>query len=105
MNRKDSDWSPETARICGNHFEPKYVKKGEGSNGRCRLVKALKPVPTIFDPNLQVSPVVSHMKAPISVPRKSPRKRIFQEDEYEKFLLSDAISSFDDISESLATLG
>ena len=45
------------------------------------------------------------MKAPTSVPRRSPRKRIFQEDEYEKFALLDAITKFDDLDSSLAPLG
>ena len=37
----------ESSRICIKHFEPKYVKAAT-TNGRCRLVKSLKPVPTIF---------------------------------------------------------
>ena len=74
VNRKD-DWSPKNAKICERHFEPIYIKQGTGPKGRSRLIKSLKPVPTILDPDVQVSPVVSHMKAPSSVPRKSPRKR------------------------------
>ena len=104
VNRKD--WSPNAnARICERHFQPMYIKEATGPNGRSRLIKASKPVPTILDPDVQVSPVVSHMKAPSSVPRKSPRKRIFQEDENDTFLMRDRISSFDDMNDSLAPLG
>ena len=74
----------ESSRICINHFEPKYVKAAT-TNGRCRLVKSLKPVPTILDPDSGESPEVARMKAPVSVPRKSPRKRLFQEDQYQTF--------------------
>ena len=95
----------ENTKICERHFELVYVKKGIGENGRTRLIKTKKPVPTILDPDVKVSPVVSHMKAPSAVPRKSPRKRIFQEDEYEKFTKQDTIASFDDMTESLAPLG
>ena len=95
----------ENTKICERHFELVYVKKGIGENGRTRLIKTKKPVPTILDPDVKASPVVSHMKAPSAIPRKSPRKRIFQEDEYEKFVKQDTISSFDDMTESLAPLG
>ena len=104
VNRKD-DWSPKNAKICEKHFEPIYIKQGIGPKGRSRLIKSLKPVPTILDPDVQASPVVSHMKAPSSVPRKSPRKRIYQKDPYEQFVMNDRISSFDDLNESLAPLG
>ena len=57
VSRKN--WIPgNNARVCINHFEPQYVKIGDGPNGRSRLKKALKPLPTIFDPIGKVSPVV-----------------------------------------------
>ena len=62
------------------HFEPKYVKAAT-NNGRCRLVKSLKPVPTILNPDSGDSPEVARMKAPVFVPRKSPRKRSSQKDD------------------------
>ena len=67
--------------------------------------KSKKPVPTILDPDVKVSPVVLHMKAPSAIPRKSPRERIIQEDEYEKFVKNDTISLFDDMTQSIAPLG
>ena len=37
----------------------------------------------------------------MQVPRKSPAKRLFQEDEYDKFLTMDVIKSFDSITEKM----
>ena len=88
-----------SSRICKRHFEPKYFKTGS-TNARYRLVKGLKPVPTIRDPDAEESPEVARMKAPVSVPRRSPRKRLFQEDEYSKFLEADIIRSFADLTRS-----
>ena len=68
-SRKNWEKTP-SSRICKRHFEPKYIKTGS-NNARYRLVKTLKPVPTIRDPDLEKSPEVSHMKAPVSIPRKS----------------------------------
>ena len=48
VNRKD--WEPtNSSYICIKYFEVMYYQKGEG-NKRFRLIKTLKPVPTIFDP-------------------------------------------------------
>ena len=89
INRKN--WEPsDSSVICKNHFEPIYVKQGKDGK-RYRLIKSLKPVPTIFDPASKEGPTASHMKAPISVPRKSPKKRPFQEEQYDKFLAQDTI--------------
>ena len=93
-----------SSRICQKHFEPKYVKVAD-DKGRCRLVKSLKPVPTILDPDSNDSPEVAHMKAPVSVPRRSPRKRLFQEDEYKKFMEDDLIRSYSDINEKMTPAG
>ena len=101
--RKNWERAP-SSRICKRHFEPKYVNTG-ANNARYRLIKTLKPVPTIRDPDTEESPEVSHMKAPISVPRKSPRKRLFQEDEYPKYLERDIIRSFADIDEKFTPAG
>ena len=85
-------WSKKsTSKICVKHFEPRYVKRGEGVNGRSRLVKDVKPVPTIFSPGSGDSAVVAHMKAPIAILRMSPKKRVYQEDEYAQFLHQDVI--------------
>ena len=72
------------------------IKKG-AQGKRYRLVKKLKPVPTISDPN--------HLKSPVSVLRKSPTKRVYQEDQLHVFEEQDKIKSFDDIDSKLAPLG
>ena len=41
----------------------------------------------------------------MSLPRKSPRKRIFQEEQYETFLADDSIKKLSDINENLAPPG
>ena len=85
-----------TSRICMKHFAPRYIKEGVGENGRSRLIKGLIPVQTIFLPG--DSPAVSHMKAPkTEIPRKPPKKRVYREDEYEKFLEMDVIKSFENV--------
>ena len=59
VNRKDSEWNPETARICEKHFEPMYIKEGK----RNRLVKALRsPCPRFS----------------IQIPRRAPSYRILK---------------------------
>ena len=43
--------------ICLKHFEEKRYTKGKNDK-RYRLTKILKPVPTIFNPNIQTSPSI-----------------------------------------------
>ena len=84
VNRKD--WLPTwSSYICINYFEPKYFRKGQ-NNKRYYLIKKLKPVPTIFNPSyVTESSSSSNLISPVSIPRKSARKRIFQEKLYETF--------------------
>ena len=105
MNRKD--WKPTlSSYICIKHFEEKYYKKGENDK-RFRLNKKLKPVPTIFDPTKvsTSSSTVSNLTSPISIPRRSPTKRTYQEDEYEKFLKTDLVKDFSEINETFSPPG
>ena len=92
QNRKD--WEPtNSSYICIKHFEDKHYQKGEG-NERFRLIKTLKLVPTKFDrsnPNLSLPGV--------SIPRKLPRKRTYQEDHHHSFIAEFVIKSFSDINE------
>ena len=100
------DWKPtKKSCICRKHFEPQYYKKG-AQGKRYRLVKKLKPVPTIFDPgeSSNLSAEANHLKSPVSVPRKSPTKRVYQEDQLHVFEEQDKIKSFDDIDSKLAPL-
>ena len=54
VNRKD--WEPtNSSYICIKHFENKYYQKGEG-NKWFKLIKTLKPVPTVFDSSNPILP-------------------------------------------------
>ena len=54
--------------ICQKHFEPNYYNTG-AQGKQCRLVKKLKPVPTIFDPDeIHLSVESKHLKSPVSIP-------------------------------------
>ena len=56
-------------------------------------------MPTIFyleESNLSVE--FKHLKLPVSVPRKSPTKRVYQQDHFKLFEEQDKIKSFDDIN-------
>ena len=95
---KREDWKPsKNSCICRKHFEPHYYKTGtEGK--RYRLIKKLKPVPTIFDPEESHLSVESkYSKLPVFVPRKTPTKRVYQQDQFKPFEEQDKIKSFDDI--------
>ena len=104
VNRED--WKPsKKSCICRKHFEPKYYKTG-AQGKRYRLLKNLKPVPTIFDPEeSHLSAESKHLIAPISVPRKPPTKRIYQEDQLQVFQELDKIKNFKDIDSTLTPPG
>ena len=87
VNRKD--WSPSNSSvICIKHFEKEYLKMGEGKK-RCRLDMSMKPIPTLFDLSTHASSSTSALKAPIRIPRKSPKKRNVFADEYVEFVNND----------------
>ena len=92
--------------ICIKHFEEKYYKKGKNKK-RYRLPKTLKPAPTIFNPNIQTSHCSSSSRiiSPVTVPRRTPRKRIYQDDRYQCFMNYDLIKKLSDIKESLSLAG
>ena len=75
----------------GNHAYVKsilnriIIKQGLKEK-RYRLVKKLKPVPTIFDPEeSHLSEESKHLKSPVSVPVKLPTKRVYQQDQFKLF--------------------
>ena len=70
---------------------------------RPRFISKLKPVPTIMVG--EESEVVPNMKHPVSVPRKSPSKRVYQADQYEDFLVGDRIESLNDIDDKVTPIG
>ena len=56
-------------------------------------------MPTIFDlEGRSLSTESKHLKLPASVPRKSPTKRVYQQDQFKLFEEQDKIKSFDDIN-------
>ena len=81
------------------------MKKGEQGK-RYRLNKKLKPIPTIYPPSAppqttaalsgSVNTLGNFMPPPViptvSMPRKSPTKRIFRADKLPKFIENDVIS-------------
>ena len=64
-------------------------------------------MPTIFNPNIQTSQCSSssHIISPVTVPRRSPRTRISQDDQYQSFMNYDLISKLSDIEERLSLAG
>ena len=63
----------------------------------------MKPVSTIFKRNIQTSQCNSSSHIPpVTVLRRSPRKRIYQDDQYQSFLNYDLINKLNDIEESLS---
>ena len=103
VNRKD--WSPSNSGLIRTkHFENKYLKMGKGKK-RCRLDISMKPVPIIFDPSTHASSNTNALKAPIRIPRKSPKKRNVLADEYAEFVNNDKIMQFESIDETLAPPG
>ena len=53
----------------------------------------VKPVPTIFDPKKVISKnsEINNVTPPICIPRRTLRKRLYQEDEYESFISKDSV--------------
>ena len=81
-----------------------YYHKTQAKRKQYRLIKKLKPVPTIFYPEesqLSAEPKYS----PISVPRKSLTKRVYQQDQFKLSREQEKIKSFDDIDSTLTPMG
>ena len=56
------------------------------------LKKSLKPIPAIYSVKTSSSPA-------ISAPKKSPKKRIIQEDQYQQLLASDTAACLESLNE------
>ena len=83
--------------ICRKHFELHYYKTG-AKGKRYRSIKKLKPVATIFDvEESHLSAESKYLKPCVSVPRNSPTKRVYQQDQFKLFERQDKIISFDAI--------
>ena len=93
VNRKH--WQPtSSALICIKYFEGKFLKKGEHEK-RFRLIKTLKPTSTIYSASTKTSSVYQ-----VSLPRKSPKKRVFREDQHDEFKRNNNIIGLESITES-----
>ena len=67
---------------------------------RFRLIKKLKPVPTIYPASTKTS-----FTSKVSLPRKSPKKRVFHEDHYNEFKRNNNIIGLESITESGCSCG
>ena len=100
VNQKD--WEPTfSSYICIKHFEEKYYKKGKTS--KC-LAMNVKPVLTIFDPKKVISKnsEINNVTSPICIPWRTPRKRLYQEDQYESFISKDSVKDSKCLNESFS---
>ena len=91
---------------CRHLSEERYYRKGKNDK-HYRLTKTLKPLPTIFNPYIQTwqCSSSSHIIYPVTVPRRSPIKRIYQDDQYQSFMNYDLINKLSGIEESLSLVG
>ena len=105
VNWKNWEATPSSF-ICIKHFEQKYYRKGKNDK-RSRITKTLKPVPIIFNPNIQTSQCSSssHIISSVKVPKRSARKRIYQDDHYQSFMNYNLINKLSGIEESLSLAG
>ena len=93
VNRKD--WQPTSSVVISiKNFQGKFLKKGE-HNKRFRLTETLKPIPTIYPASTKTSSTYK-----VSLPRKSPKKRVFQEDQCDEFKRNNNIIGLESITES-----
>ena len=67
----------------------------------------VKPVPTIFDPKIVISKnsEISNVTSPICIPRRTPRKRLYQEDQYELFISKDSVKDSKCLNEGFSPSG
>ena len=93
VNRKDLQ-PISSPVICIRHFEGKFLNKGEHEK-RFILIKTLKTIPTIYPASTK-----TFFTYKVSLPRKSPKKRVFQEDQYDGFKKNNNIIDLEGITES-----
>lgn len=99
VSRKD--WAPsDNSVICSEHFESRFILRGK----RIKLNWELNPVPSIYPENF--TPQSSLLPSILSTAqRKYPKDRTTIPDEYDEFLISDKIISFDSLNESHSPIG
>ena len=67
----------------------------------------MKPVPTIFDPKkvINKNSEINNVISPICIPRRTPRKRLYEEDQYESFISKDSVKDFTCLNNSFPPVG
>ena len=67
----------------------------------------MKPVPTMFDPKkvINKNSEISNVTLPICIPRRTPRKRLYQEDQYESCISKDSVKDSKCLNESFSHSG
>ena len=84
--------------ICYKHFTPDVIVK---TSKRLKLLHEMKPVPTIIPESQKTVNLPSiAIFDTLKTPRKTPKVRVFHEDEYTKFKATDEISAMDHITEN-----
>ena len=97
MNREGWKLSKKSC-ICRKHFELHYHKIG-AQGKQYRLVKKLKPVPIIFDSlKSHLSAGSKRLKSLVSIPRKLPTKRVYQQDQFKLLEEQDKIHEYSTIT-------
>ena len=61
----------------------------------------MKPVPTISDPKkfINKDSEINNVTSSVIIPRRLPRKRLYQEDQYESFIYKDSVKDFTYLNE------
>ena len=98
INKKDLE-PTNSSSICIKHFEDKYCQKGK-RNKWFRLIKTLKPVPKYLIQVIQTSRIFS-----LSGNLVLFQERVYQEDQYQRFIADNVIKNFTDVNESLCLSG
>ena len=87
-----SDWKPtKNSVICGKHFESKFILTGKQRNF---LDWKLNPIPTLHTDKALKKP---SLLPTMSVPRKTPKLRVYQEDQLGDFNSIYLVRSFEEL--------
>ena len=67
----------------------------------------VKPVPTIFHPKKVIiqNSEINNLTLTVCIPRRTPRKRLYQEDQYESFISKNSVKDSKCLNESFSPSG
>ena len=67
----------------------------------------MKPVPTMFDPKkvINKNSEINNVTLPICSPRRTPRKRLYQKDQYQSFISKGSVKESKCLNESFPPSG